>query len=273
VPQRPELAFPEPPGSLLRKQPILHSGNRALIWIATSMPVIPAIMTSEMTPPWLTAPISRHTHVPTTEAPSSACHVVRGRHARLLAEETMQGTATQGGDASELCDGVLLPVVFVQVREDARTRPIRSSVASGMASAEADLRGPAFESLARNSSNWSNAGNRSSAVCCNMPQMMVRALALTMSENSIARLELSRRICIGRSSRCFAEPEHEGLVRCSSAAVLSRIPGVWNLWTDQNEVAIIIRRDIVSDKALSAAVQSQGEFVLAVVMPLEWDGG
>jgi len=62
-------------------------------------------------------------------------------------------------------------------------------------------------------------------------------------------------------------------MRDARIAVFARTPGVRYLWPNQDKVTIVVGGHIVSDESLSATVESQGQLVLAVVMPLEWDGG
>ena len=71
----------------------------------------------------------------------------------------------------------------------------------------------------------------------------------------------------------LAEPEDERLVDGTVAAVAGRAPGVGDFGADEDEVAVVIGLHVVADEALALAVEGEGELVLAVVVPLEGDGG
>ena len=61
-------------------------------------------------------------------------------------------------------------------------------------------------------------------------------------------------------------------MRLAGLAIVTGAPGVGDFRPDENQVAVIIGRNVIADEALAAAVQSEGEFAFDVVVPLERDG-
>ena len=71
----------------------------------------------------------------------------------------------------------------------------------------------------------------------------------------------------------FAEPKHYGVVGRIGAYIFTGTPGMRNSGAYENQVSIFVRSYVVAHETLAAAVERQGKFIFAVVVPFERDRG